>query len=184
MAERARSRKAKPNSSKANGSSRPTAGHNSGAVPDSVYLSWLGKIEIAKNALDKVTDLRRQKNGEYRAILKAAKDDGCNVDAILEARELHAKDHTIVVVDYRDIGRVLRLIRSPLAVQLELFADQALSSPANARLAGFHAGQNGESADNNAHKPGTEEHVQWRQGWGEGQASIAAKMGSGQHADA
>lgn len=183
MAERASGKRKNKGKNKASGS-KPGAGHNSGAVPDEVYRRWLPKVEIAKKALDKATDARRQKNGEYRAILKAAKDDGCNVEAIVRARDLHDQDHTIVVVDYYDIGRVLRIIKSPLVTQLELFADQDLPAPANARLAGYHAGKNGEGADNNPYQAGTDEHVQWREGCCEGQASIVSRMGDEAGAEA
>jgi hypothetical protein len=64
---------------------------------------------------------------------------------------------------------VLRLIKSPLATQLDLFADIDLPPPVSARLAGEHAGKNGESADNNPHLLGSEEHAHWRNA---GQAAI------------
>jgi ribosome modulation factor len=47
----------------------------------------------------------------------------------------------------------------------------------DAKAAGLHAGMNGEPADNNPHQPGSEEHVEWRAGWGDGQKTITDRMG-------
>lgn len=40
---------------------------------------------------------------------------------------------------------------------------------------GFNSGRSGETIDSNKHKPGTEAHVKWRDGWADGQGEMPDK---------
>jgi hypothetical protein len=89
MAERAKGKRSKKGG---NG-----IGHNSdsvgGNVPDEVYRRWLSKIEHAEAIHDRAHDAAKSRKGELRQIYEAAKEDGCNIDAIKEARKNHKLDH-------------------------------------------------------------------------------------------
>src|SRR5205809_1093722 len=74
---------------KANGKGRPGVGHNSklgDRSREEVYRRWLSKIETADNVYEKAKDVAKSRKGELAAIYAAAKEDGCNIDAIKEAR--------------------------------------------------------------------------------------------------
>jgi hypothetical protein len=173
MAERARGRR-KTNGKDDGSKRRAGVGHNSqgGNVPDEVYRRWLSKIENADNIYEKAKDRAKSLKGELGAIYSAAKEDGCNIDAIKEARAKHKLDHLTVAQDYDDMGRVLRLMKSPLAVQLKLFEEVERSPEANAAMAGELAGRRGDPVDDNPHPPGTELFVTWRANWDKGQQAL------------
>jgi hypothetical protein len=174
----------KPKAAKQREAARETApgiGHN-GGVPDEVYLRYLPKIATASVALEKAKKVYDQRKGELRQIFGAAKEDGCNIDAIRRARDLNDQDLATVAMDYADTGRVLRLMRSPLATQLDLFADIERPAPVNAFVAGQRAGLQAVDAEENPHKPGSEEFVQWAEGWADGQATNGEKFKEAQAA--
>lgn len=152
------------------------AGHNSGVVPDEVYDRHLKKIDLTAKALDKAKEVYDQARGVHRSAFKAAKDDGVNIDAVRLARKLDKLDLGVVATDYSDTGRVLRLMKSPLAEQLNLFADVAPPAPVNPVLAGEHAGKNNAPSDENPYSPGSEPFQMWHDGWLRGQTSIAQEM--------
>jgi hypothetical protein len=148
-------------------------GDNSGdhAVPDEVYQRHLRAIERTASAMDKAKEAYDQTRGEHRAAYKVAKDDGCDIEAIKLARKLDETDHGIVVVTYSNTGRILQLMRSPLAIQMDLFADMAPvvkkmeDEGVDQALAGAHAFSNEEPIDNNPHIPGTMKFGQWEAGY-------------------
>jgi hypothetical protein len=169
MAERARAKK-----SKANGSGK--AGHNSGQVPDEVYDRWLAKIDTAEKAADKVKALFDSAKGRLQSVYKAAKEDGCNTTAIKRARKLHREDHAQVTIDYTDTGRVLRILNSPLATQLELFGEIEHPAAVSAWLAGTQAGKSGAPVDDNPHTPGSSVFEEWLSGHKHGVAHAVKSM--------
>lgn len=148
-------------------------GDNSGehGVPDEVYDRHLKAIDRTARALDKAQEELNQKRGEHRSAYKLAKDDGCDIEAIKLARKLDQTDHGIVIVTYSNTGRVLQLMRSPLAEQLDLFASMApvvekmKEEGVDQVLAGAHAFSNEEPMDNNPHIPGTMKFGQWEAGY-------------------
>lgn len=148
-------------------------GHNGGPdgsnVSDEIYSRYLGKIETAEAAYDRAAERAKSLKGELRSVYSAAKDDGVNIDAVKEARAKHKLDHTTVAQDFKDVGRVLRLMKSPLATQLSLFDAPQWPPEVEAKLAGTMAGRNAEPVDNNPHNPGTAEFNSWRAGWDDGQ---------------
>jgi hypothetical protein len=177
MAEKAKPR-LKPRAAKQRAAAREASlspGHN-GGVPDEVYLNYLPKIAGAAVQLEKAKKIYDQRKGELRQLYGAAKDDGCNIDAIKRARDLHDQDLATVAMDYADTGRVLRLMQSPLATQLDLFADVERPAFVNAFVAGQRAGLQAVDAEENPHTPGTEEFVQWAEGWADGQNTNAERF--------
>lgn len=154
MAERAKAKKS--SKSKKNG-----AGHNSGIVPDEVYQRWLPKIDTAEKAVDKIKVLYDSAKGRLQSVFAAAKDDGVNTTAVKRARKLHREDHAQVAIDYTDTGRVLRMLKSPLAEQLDLFAEITHPAAVSAWLAGASAGKSGAPVDDNPHTPGSEVFEEW-----------------------
>lgn len=156
---------------KRNVNGSPGVGHNSN-VSDEAYKRWLSKIETADAAYVRARDIATKRKGELGQIYEAAEEDGCNITAIKEARKKHKLEHTQVAADYVEMGRVLRLMQSPLAVQLSLFTPPDWPEEVRAGLDGKLAGKNGEPIDNCPFKPGSMAFVAWRDNWEAGQAEL------------
>lgn len=148
-------------------------GDNSGdhRVPDEVYERHLSKINTTEKAMERAKAEYDQAKGVHQNAYKAAKNDGCNTDAIRLARKLDKMDHGAVVTDYADVGRVLNIMRSPLgSEQMDLFG--SISAPAvevDVALQGLNAGKNAEPIDNCPYPAGSENYVMWRDNWEKGQ---------------
>ncbi len=172
MAERAKAKR--KSKSKANGSNG--VGHNSGRLggrdKEEIYARWLSKIEHADVIYQRANEQAKSRRGELRAIYAAAKEDGCNIDAIKEARAKHKLDHLTVAQDYDDMGLVLRVMQSPLATQLSLFEPVKRDDETTASMAGELAGRRGDPIDENPHTPGTQLYETWRAGHDRGQAAL------------
>jgi hypothetical protein len=174
MAERARARKSKGKKDKGgNGighNSRPALGNE---AKEEVYRRWLSKVETADTLYQRAKDAAKSRRGELGSIYAAAKEDGVNIDAVKKARKEHKQDHLTVAQDYDDMGFVLRLIKSPLAEQLNLFAPPERSPEATAAMAGELAGRRGDSMDDCPHPPGTDLYITYRAAWDRGQQALA-----------
>lgn len=177
MAERARARKgakakgatAKRANGKANG-----AGHNGGptlplsGVPDEVYKRWLGKLDAQIAVVERLKTPYDSAKAKLQNLYKAAKADGYNTDADRNARAVEKQDRLTVIQNQRDTGRILRLRKSPLVEQYDLFPEKDFPAPVNANLQGLLAGKQGALYDN-PHVPGTEEFVSYKAGYDTGQ---------------
>lgn len=112
-----------------------------------------------------------------RAVLgnakKAAKKAGVPVDAVMMALRLKKREAGEVVTEFRNVGKVLKILEAPLGTQWGLFTDVEVVDVMDADAAGFHAGKNNEFSDNNPHAAGTEEHQKWHGGWLRAQAELA-----------
>lgn len=159
---------------------KPGIGHNSGSVPDEVYDRHLKRIDQTAKAMDKAKLEYDQKKGEHRSAFRAAKDDGVNIDAVRIARELDKQDAGVVVTNYSDVGRVLRLMESPLADQMDLFQNIEVPLPANATLAGTQAFKSGNDRSTNPYKAGTAEYVNFDTAWKAEADKATLKDGEGQ----
>jgi hypothetical protein len=171
MAERARAKR------KTKGKDGNGIGHNStpmlgNKTKAEIYDRWLGKIEHADVRYEAARDLAKTRKGELGTIYEAAKEDGCNIDAIKEARKKHKLDHLTVAQDYEDMGFVLRRMKSPLAEQLNLFAPAVRDEETNVAIAGELAGRRGDSIDENPHDVGTAYFVTWRAAHERGQKAL------------
>ena len=174
MAEKARS--SAPEKPSAKSKAANGKGHNSnlglpsgGGPPDEVYLRWLSKIETAENAYDRAAEISKKRKSELGNVYTGAKDDGCDIDAIKKARREDKRAVADVAAEYSNIGRVLRLMHSPLAEQLELFKTPDWPEPVSANLQGFRVGKAGGSVDECPYEPGTETFVAWQTGHESGQ---------------
>lgn len=168
MAERAggRRQRAKPKSAKgqrgkrANGST-PGLGHNhAGEVPAEVRLRHYDQIGVALKASKAADEVAKKKRAALQNAYKAAKSDGCDIDAMRATRKLDEGNHTDAILHYKAVGDMLELIES----ELPLFRQINIPPPVNAYLAGRQAGREGAPADNNPHIPGSEEFVRWAEG--------------------
>jgi hypothetical protein len=171
MAERAKgsAKKRKPKA-KANG-----AGHNStlglpgGGPPDEVKLRWLGKVNTAEAAYDKSAEATKKLKSQLSNVYAGAKDDGCDIDALKQARRLDKRAHADVAAEYSATGDWLRLMKSPLSEQLELFRTPDWPEPVNANLQGYRVGRAGGSIDECQYQPGSETFASWKTGYDLGQ---------------
>ena len=178
MAERASPRKANgtgngksPKAAKQRRARAVGKGHNGppSNIPDSTYLEWLKQIEPAEKLVEAAAALLKSRKGKLSNVYKAAKADGCNIDAIKSARHQDRLDHLQVTQDYVETGRVLRLMESPLATQFSLFNQPAWPEPVSIALAGFAAGKRGDDINSSPHTPGSDGDSIWRENWRKGQ---------------
>jgi hypothetical protein len=166
MAERAGGRKRKSPKGKkraANGAQNGS-GHNSGAIPDEVKLRHYDQIGVALKASKAADEIAKKKRAALSNAYKAAKSDGCDVDALRATRKLDEGDHTDAILHYKEVGEMLELIQS----ELPLFRSINIPPPVNAFLAGRQAGREGAPADSNPHTPGSEEFVRYAEGHASG----------------
>lgn len=160
-----------------NGATAPI-GHNSGVdVPDEVYQRHILSLQTKRTAMDKANDVYKKRKGEYGSACRLAEDDGVQVDSIHLARNLDKQDRIEVARLYQNTGRVLRLMDSPLATQLDMFTDVTVPPPENPVIAGEAAGKRGDDRDINPHVPGSEAYVLFDNAWMRGQSAIAQEMG-------
>jgi hypothetical protein len=167
MAERARAsapKKRKPKTANGKGHNSRAGLPDGGGPPDEVYLRWLAKIDTADRVYDKAAEAAKKLKSQLSNVYAGAKEDGCDVDAIKKARREHARAVADVAAEYSNVGRILRLMQSPLATQLELFKTPDWPEPVNANLAGYRVGRAGGSVDECPFELGTETFASWRTG--------------------
>lgn len=176
MAERAVGRKSKPRGkrAKANGAANGL-GHNSGEVPTEVKQRNYDLIGVALKASKRADEEAKKKRAALSNAYKAAKGDGCDVDAMKATRKLDEGDHTDAILHFREVGNLLEMIDS----ELPLFRAINIPPPVNAFLAGRQAGREGAPNDN-PHQPGSEEFVRWAEGHAEGVDVAVEGLSTGQ----
>lgn len=161
-------------------SADPKKHNQADGVPDEVYDRNLKNIERTAKAMEKAKEVYDSARGAHRDAYREAKDDGCDIEAIKLARQLHKQDHGIVITTYSNTGRVLALMESPLAEQLDLFANlQPAREKVDAPTQGLRAGRAAEPRSNNPYPPGSEEYQAWDSQWLVGEREIISRMGSG-----
>ena len=158
----------------------PGSGHNSGEVPAELIQRHYDQIGVALKASKAADEIAKKKRAALSNAYKAAKSDGCPVDAMREARKLNEGDHAEAILHFKDVGRVLEITES----ELPLFRDITLPPPVNAYLAGRQAGREGAPADQNPHTPGSEEFVRWSEGHASGVDMAVEGLRTGETADA
>lgn len=167
-------------------------GHNGTGITDDelqrqTQACWdaHAEVTVAMRAVDKA-------RGVYRNTLKVAKDKGAPKDEILDyikIRTIREKRGTgAVVTQHRNIGRIMRVMGDPLFEQYELFSvakeefndsGSPIKNGMDPELQGNHAYRNNEPLSNNPFNAGTVEHVDWTNGWKEGERATATRMGKG-----
>lgn len=151
-------------------------GHNSGGVPDEVYERHLKKIDSTDRAMAKAKVEYDQAKGVHQAAFKAAKGDGCDIDAIKLARKLDQQDAGAVAIQYSETGRILKLMGSPLSVEMKLFEDIDLPIATKASLDGKQAGAMSAPRDTNPHKQGSPEFVAWDDAYVAAQSNLSPEL--------
>lgn len=154
-------------------------------VPDAVVQKFIREISGAREALDSA-------NGEYRAVLKAAKGAGVNQKQLLTALQHSRRDPEQVAIDDRDLARYRALLNMPIH-QMELFGgggDQTPPEPSlvdgeptdhqlwEATEAGKAAGSSGGDVNANPHEHHAMQNA-WAKGFKLGLTKIAREMAPG-----
>lgn len=168
-------------------------GHNGGEPLDEVIKRNADAIEVALIEIDTAMRTVQAARAGLAAAQKTAKTDlGSkewveSVKAAVKLKRAAAKGGLgSIVSEHRKMGRVLRLLDTPLGVQYNLFAvpadvdaEPGKTSAMDAELQGDAAWRNNEPESNNPFQAGTENHVLWQQGFRTAMAVAANKMGPG-----
>jgi hypothetical protein len=164
------------------GAKKNGAGHNSkqktatsGVVSDETYQRWMKKIADAQSAVERAAKPLKSRKGELSQIIGAAKDDGVDVDAVREAFKMDALDHLDVATKYANTGRVLRLMKSPLGEQMDLFRTADLPVAVTAAIAGRRAGSTGRPNEN-PHTPGSEPFAAYEDNYTRAQTALQDEL--------
>ena len=100
-----------------------------GRVPDEVLQRNTLLIEAAQAELDELLGEVAKLRGVLGNRKKVAKNDGCDVDAIVQALRLKkqagAGGSEPIVTRHRMVGRILGLLGHPLGTQFKLFGNDA-----------------------------------------------------------
>lgn len=176
MAERATGAKRR----KAKGKKQNGVGHNSGhvahPVTDEVRQRHLDAIEKAEVAVDRARKPFQAANKRLQAAFALAREDGVHVDGMKDARKIAKTNKLEVLARYEETGRFLKLMRSPISEQLDLFRPPSWPEPVSENLKGYRVGMVGGSVDECPHVPGSELFVQWRDGHGSAQHELQQRL--------
>jgi hypothetical protein len=145
---------------------------------ENAYSEWMRQYRSQKRVVDEET-------GVLRAILKRAKDAGCNTKSIRHACKAATHDSDDVISDLRDTLRCMTILRigvTPDALfagwQVNLSDGQQQQDEVwVAEDAGFQAGRHGKPLDDTPYPPGTPLAQAYHANWDKGQASIARELG-------
>lgn len=163
-------------------SRRGKVGHNSGGIPDETYSTFLDRIDRTRKAMDTAKVAYDQAKGVHQSAFTAAKEAGCDTDAIRLAHKLDKQDAGQVQILYANVARVLDITDSPLGTeQLNLFGLIAPPKPAEEKpsVRGLKAGEAGVDRSHNPHTPGSEAFEEYDSAWVKGQQRIASRMAEG-----
>jgi ribosome modulation factor len=138
------------------------------------FLKNYRRVADAKRDMDKVADELKSARGVYRSALKAAKKIGVNQAMLIQAMQIvTVQDEAEVTIDFRDLGRYLRYLNSPIGAQFGLFDDGQVEVSADARAqhdeweaneAGYRAAMAGIPADQCPFPLGSEAAQVWSLG--------------------
>jgi len=176
MAERARG------SAKRTRAKRKANGHNGGPylgndIPDELRQRHLEAIEQAEAAVERARAPFKTAQARARAAYKLAEDDGLHIDGLRDARKLSKRDRLDVLARYQETGHCLRLMKSPLAMQLELFRTPSWPEPVSANLAGYRAGKMGLAFEVDCpHPPGSEQYIVYKAGFDTAQQELQEQL--------
>lgn len=165
---------------------------NTGEVSDEALLRHIDLIKAAEAEYDEARDETSKRSGVLRNRYKVAKEDGVDIESLKLALKLAKRTSGEVVTEHRNVGRYIRLMSLPIGTQFGLFevpadkeAEGADRGPAmDAELQGQASYRNSEPRENNPFQPGTQEHVDWGQGWNNAQTHTAMSMKPGNGAGA
>lgn len=126
---------------------------------------------------EKVAEVR----GRISSIKKVAEKCGVDWDVVKlyakYAKRIRIGETGEIVTEQRRLASLMKIMDCPLHTQFGLFPELveetgAPSRPGmDAELQGQHAYRNKEPRENNPFQPGTQEHVDWGQGWNAAQTA-------------
>lgn len=171
-------------------------GHNSGDPADEVIKRNADAIEVALVEIDAALRIVQTARAGLSVARKNAKTDFGSkgwvdsVEAAVKLKRAAEKGGSgEIVTEHRQMGRILRLLDTPLGHQYGLFAsiedgdktatNGSATSAMDAELQGQAAWRNKEPAENNPFTPGTENFVQWAQGFANAEAAALQQLGRG-----
>lgn len=154
-------------------------------IPNVTPAELLKHVRLIGNAqreYDEAHVAAKSKQGVYRAAYKAAKKAGIDEAALKDAIRIHTRsDEATESLYFRNLGRYLNYMNSPLGKQFGLFDDGASTVPSGARKEheeweahdqGYRAAQAGTPIDQNPHPPGSEVAQVWSMGWKKGEGVV------------
>ena len=141
-----------------------------GLPADEVFQRHLDKIRPAVGKLNKIAERARRQRAIVSDLYDRAGKDGCNRKGFVSAIALMAKAADEVALEQRTTGRILRLAEHSLVTDHGLFPDLPFATkPLTPYAAGQKVGRAGGSIDECPHKPGSEDFIEWRDGYEAGQ---------------
>lgn len=166
-----------------------TVASNGGEPPDEVIRRNFLAIEVCLAEIDSAARIMQKARADLSAAEKTAKTDLGSKGwvqslktAVQKKRQADKGGTGEMVTEHRQIGRALRVMEVPLAVQYNLFPEPAtLEAVAqqvvtDQELAGYQAARNSEPAENNPWQPGTEHFVNWATGHGKAQHDMTEEL--------
>lgn len=164
-------------------------GHNS-EPSDEIIKRNADAIEVALVEIDAALRIVQAARAGLAVARKNAKTDFGSkgwvdsVEAAVKLKRAAEKGGSgEIVTEHRQMGRILRLLDTPLGTQFGLFDvaadkdDPVTAKPTmDAELQGQHAWANNEPISNNPFTPGSEEFVAWEAGHNNAMAAHARKM--------
>jgi hypothetical protein len=143
-----------------------------GLPPDEVFHRHLNKIRPAVAKLNKSYDQSRRLRTALTELYQAAEKDGCNRKGFVAAIAVITKGGAAdeIAVELRTTGRILRLAEHALVIDHGLFPDLPLApKPKSPYQMGAGVGRSAGSLDENPFKPGSDNFIEWRDGYDAGQ---------------
>jgi hypothetical protein len=135
-----------------------------------VFARHLDKIRPAVGKLNKLIEGTRRQRKVVSELYEAAEKDGCNRKGFVNAIAIMAKPADEVAIQTRTTGRVLRIASHTLVTEHGLFADLPVQAkPLSPYAAGQIVGRAAGSIDECPYKPGSEDFIEWRDGYESGQ---------------
>jgi ribosome modulation factor len=149
-----------------------------------VKRDYYKKALRAKQEAEKAAEIYKAANGEYRAVLKAAKGAGVSSEAIAYALKVRHLDKDDLMAAERDKARMLALSGVWPTIQEDFFnlltPSPDLENETTIDMAydnGHQCGLKAESRSINPHVPSTEKWDAWDRGWLTGQGGNVQKLG-------
>lgn len=147
-------------------------------------------IEAAIIEIETTMKLVQKARQELGAVEKAAKGDGCTARdvadmkaAVKRKREAAKTGVAGIVAEHVRIGRLLRLLDSPLGTQTEMFPEEKIEPERGAEMGrvdayvqGGAAWKRNEPISINHFEPGTQAHVDFERGFNDALTAGAMEM--------
>lgn len=159
---------------------RAKIGGNSGlkGLSDDEKKATINKLNRLLSNYEEAHKEAKSLKSEYTTARKAAKKIGFNLSGYDIMRAADGMDHGVAIKDYADAGDYLRVMKSPLATQYDLFGNlEPQVAQEDAAVLGARAGKAGQDrAGSNPFTPGSDDFVRFDEAWTASQVKIAEEM--------